>query len=217
MAMALQKEINKAHSPLSYKPGKEGGPTTLLRLFIPIVFTILLNVPPAQINAAGNGNDSVYIGYADDNRDGVNDLFSDADGNGVNDITGERLFDVKFVDADDDGINDIFTDLDGDGVNDIYMLSGMIPVVDMDNDMKNDITGIYYCSGNYRGFMTGKCIEETGTVEDNYSDNNGNFTDDEIEGRIYEFMHDRFIDEDKDGICDGRENKLSPQKKRGNK
>lgn len=217
MATVLRKAINKAHSPLSYKPGKEGGPTTLLRLFLPLLILIPLMTSSIELYAAGGNDDAVYIGYTDNDRDGINDNYSDADGNGVNDINGERLFSIEFEDNDKDGINDIFTDIDGDGVNDIYMQSGIIPVIDMDNDMRNDITGMYYCSGNYRGFLTGKCIEETGTIETEYTDENGNFTDDKIESRIHEFMHDRFIDEDKDGICDGRENKLSPQKKRGHK
>lgn len=169
------------------------------------------------IFAAGSQTDAVYIGYADMDMNGVNDNYCDGNGDGINDINGEKLFEIEFIDSNHDGINDIYTDNDGDGVNDLYISSGIMPVMDIDHDLVNDITGTQYCSGNYRGYMTGKNIEETGNIIEFYVDENGNFTDDSIEERMYEFRHDKFIDEDNDGICDGRENKLSPQKKRGHK
>ncbi len=169
------------------------------------------------VYAAGSHSDAEFIGYADMDKDGINDNYFDRNGDGFNDINGEKLFEIEFVDNNRDSINDIYTDSDGDGVNDIYILSGIMPVMDINHDLVNDVTGTQFCSGNYRGYMTGKYIEETGSIIEFYVDENGNFTDDAIEGRMYEFRHDRFIDEDNDGICDGRENKLSPQKKRGHK
>jgi hypothetical protein len=104
--------------------------------------------------------------------------YVDENRDGINDL---------FQDANGDGINDVFVDRDGDGVNDLnghfFDADGdgiCDNVIDYDGNGVNDITGIVYHHQSLEGFRFGRMDEERGTE------------------------HHLFIDEDGDGICDGR-------------
>jgi len=172
-----------------------------------------------MLNAASSKEDaSVYVGFSDADKDGVNDLFCDADGNGINDISGQVYYqDIIFLDKNNDGINDLFADADGDGVNDLYMTSKEISVLDMDNNGVNDISGKKYSRGFYSGYLLGKCFEEKGLTVDKFVDENNDMMDDNIHVMIENREGDKFIDENGDGICDGREPKIERMKETQNK
>lgn len=88
------------------------------------------------------------FGYADADRNGVNDLFRDADGNGMDDVTGRVYLHLyPYCDKDQDGRNDYYQDADGDGKNDLYRPGKRIGdyflmlTLDADDDGHNDVTG----------------------------------------------------------------------------
>ena len=163
-----------------------------------------------------------FIGFVDENRDGINDKFHDANGDGINDVTKEKYeHKFKFVDKNGDKngdkINDIFLDKDGDGVNDLEtkMLDenkdGINDnVLDYNKDGFNDITGLKYENKDLMGYRYGIVEEEAKTTHKKFIDENGDgmhdpiarrrcFTDEDGDG-----INDQFVDEDGDGICDGR-------------
>ncbi len=158
-----------------------------------------------------NKNDAeLFIGYIDKNHDGINDLYCDKNGDGKNDINNKIIIpNIKFIDKNKDNINDIFVDADGDGVNDIYIHSRYNPVIDIDSNNINDITGIKYRKGYYLGFRYGNVFEEKGELDSNYIDKNNDYMDDNIIKKCNFRKHDKFVDADNDGICDGRENELN--------
>lgn len=132
-------------------------------------------------------------GFADSDRDGVNDRFRDANGDGVDDVSGKPYpHRFGFEDRDRDGRNDLFRDEDGDGVND---LAGTRPrlvlVLDYDSRKINDVTGAKYSRTRLYGDSFGK-VKEDSTMS-------RAFVDRDMDG-----INDLFVDEDGDGICDGR-------------
>lgn len=183
-----------------------------------VFFAVLVFIAAIGLNGASSREDaSLFLGYQDNNRDGINDLYCDADGDGVNDVSGEVFFSgVVFSDEDGDGVNDVFCDADGDGVNDNYVKSKKIPVIDMNGDGINDVTGKKFGKGMYSGYLYGKCFEEKGVSVEKFSDENGDMMDDSIRKMIEKGGDDRFIDENGDGICDGREQKIERMKENQN-
>lgn len=163
-----------------------------------------------------------FIGFVDVDEDGVNDRFVDADGNGKNDVDGKeysRRF--QFQDENKDGINDLWVDQDGEGVNDLSpSLKGKDKkdvhrnVVDADDDGRNDVTGESYHAEKreWHGERWGFWDEKNGKIQGGLVDENANGIDDRTESQWHgkNSRHhggdarDYFIDEDGDGICDGR-------------
>ena len=160
--------------------------------------------------------------YVDEDRDGRNDHFLDADGDGKNDIGGKPYpHRFRFIDKDGDGKNDIFRDQDGDGVND---LSGAfvdldgdgIPdnIIDHDRDGKNDITGLEYSRDSLRGYRYGRVDEERTKVHRKFLDRDADGMHDLIKpAHLRALKRDIFIDEDGDGISDGRRLRLRERTK----
>lgn len=183
-----------------------------------VFFIAVILLAAIGLNGASSKEDaSLFLGYQDKNRDGVNDIYFDADGNGINDVDGKPVFaGVEFIDEDKDGVNDIYCDADGDGVNDRYAYSKKVPVMDMNGDGINDITGRKYKKGMYYGYQYGKCFEEKGVTVEDFTDENGDMMDDEIREMIEKGGSDRFVDENGDGICDGREQKIERMKENQN-
>ena len=200
----MEKAKNRTHTPFFNITHTLRGQWSPLGVFL--IFII-------SVNIFGNGKSSdgtLFLGYKDDDRNGVNDIFVDANGDGVNDIDKTAVYaDIKFEDADNDGVNDLFSDMDGDGVNDIYLLSKKMPVIDNNKDGINDITGLKYKKGFYNGSLTGFAIEERGIWFDDFKDDDNDFGDDEVKNDFSFNKMDSFIDEDGDGICDNRENKMN--------
>ncbi len=168
------------------------------------------------------------IGYRDADGDGANDLFRDADGDGVNDVTGEEYpHGFRFLDENRDGRNDLWSDTDGDGVNDMGWMFGRgergtprMNVLDHDGDGVNDVTGGSYTEGSYGGGEYGFVDEGSPDPPGPMIDENGNGIDDRLErARRGKGRHGRdrdvFIDEDGDGICDGRGGALERTRKGG--
>jgi len=156
-----------------------------------------------------------FIGFVDENKDGINDKFHDADGDGVNDVTKEEYkHRFKFVDKNNDKVNDVFVDKDGDGVNDLE--TKFVDedkdeindnVLDYDKDGINDITGLKYENEDLMGYRYGIVEEESKKTYRKFIDENGDGMHDPVarrRGFTDESMHDWFVDEDGDGICDGR-------------
>ncbi|MBD3181982.1 hypothetical protein GF312_06810, partial [Candidatus Poribacteria bacterium] len=140
-----------------------------------------------------------FIGFVDENRDGINDKFQDLNGDGINDVTKEKykhLF--KFIDKNKDKINDLFTDKDGDGVNDL----GTEPleqdkkdelninVVDFNKDGINDITGLKYKRKDIKdvkdlmGYRYGIVEEERKKIYEKFIDEDGDGMHDPIARRL---------------------------------
>lgn len=163
---------------------------------------------------AGKADGGAFLGYIDNDKNGVNDLYFDANGDGINDLNGEMTMiqNIKYIDENRDGINDLFSDNDGDGVNDIYIFSKYTPIIDIDDNGINDITGIRYKKGFYSGFLYGSSVEEYGIILEDYEDKNGDFSDDHIKEEIESKRNDRFVDDDGDGICDNRDVKMMPRR-----
>lgn len=173
-----------------------------LIFFLPIL--ILSQSNPEQI-----------MGFVDDNGDGLNDVFRDANGDGINDVNNEKYpHNFKFTDQDNDGINDNYQDADGDGVNDLMNKNTnrrqnvtKEQVIDVNGDWINDITGAIYNSRSARGSRYGFVLEEFGEKVEDYTDANGDgchdFEQDDPR-RSGRKGWDRFIDEDGDGISDGK-------------
>lgn len=158
-----------------------------------------------------------FLGWLDENGDGINDKFRDANGDGINDITNEKYpHKFQFVDKNGDGINDIFIDFDGDGVNDLNTSfidnnkDGVNDnILDYNKDGINDITGLKYKKDDIMGYRYGIVEEEVKRTHKKFIDKNkdgmhdliarSRFFDEDGDG-----INDRFIDKDGDGICDGR-------------
>lgn len=168
------------------------------------------------------------IGFEDKNHDGMNDRFQDADGDGVNDVTGKPYpHKFKFIDKNRDGVNDLWLDRDGDGVNDLshkldkkYRKDIRSNVLDFNQDGINDITGFKFKGGDFMGHKSGFIDERTGKIQGKFMDENGNGVDDRMEKTRLHNRHvnrDIFIDEDGDGICDGRGDALRRQSRSGRK
>ncbi|MGQ9611161.1 MAG: hypothetical protein ACUVWN_17820, partial [bacterium] len=158
-----------------------------------------------------------FLGWLDENGDGINDKFRDANGNGINDITNEKYpHKFQFVDKNGDGINDIFIDFDGDGVNDLNTSfidnnkDGINDnIFDYNKDGINDITGLKYKKDNVMGYRYGIVEEEAKRTYKKFIDENKDGMHDPIaRSRFFDEdgdgINDRFIDKDGDGICDGR-------------
>ncbi|MCF7885608.1 MAG: hypothetical protein K9M80_03850, partial [Candidatus Marinimicrobia bacterium] len=115
---------------------------------------------------------------------GINDNFQDADGDGVNDLS------AKYIDNNSDGKND--------------------NVIDQNGDWINDITGLIYNKRTARGSRYGFVLEELGQKVKKYADTDGDGHFDEHpgrgsgQGRGRGKGFDKFIDEDGDGIADGK-------------
>jgi hypothetical protein len=173
----------------------------------------LLAADPARKSEAPK---VLVIGYSDANLDGVNDRFRDANGDGVDDVSGKPYpHRFLFVDQDGDGTNDLFVDQDGDGVNDLeaqYKDSdgdGICDnVIDFDGDGINDITGEKYDRHSLKGYRFGRVDEERGIIHRRFIDEDRDGMNDLIR-RFHPPpgpgpRMDHFIDEDGDGIADGR-------------
>lgn len=138
-------------------------------------------------------------GFADTDRDGINDRFRDANGDGVDDVS-DKPYPHRFTfeDKDRDGRNDLFRDEDGDGVND---LAGTKPrlvlVLDYQSRKINDVTGAKYTRTRLYGDSFGRIKEDTSLSRA--------FVDRDMDG-----INDFFVDDDGDGICDGRGLPRSP-------
>lgn len=169
-----------------------------------------------KVGKSSKGSKSAqYLGWFDENRDGINDKFRDANGDGINDITDETYpHRFEFVDKNRDGINDIFIDLDGDGVNDLNAKfidkdkDGINDnILDYDKDGINDITGLRYKKDDARGYRYGIIEEEKKKIHKKFIDENKDGMHDMIAmSRFFDEdgVNDHFIDKDGDGICDGR-------------
>jgi len=177
------------------------------------------------------------VGFVDKNRDGINDLFADANGDGINDVSGRPYpHNFKFVDKNKDGVNDIWIDADGDGVNDLLAkfaakqirwidingdgimdkqtvrLTGKslkAHVLDVNNDGKNDITGISYTDTDLLGSRYGKVDEAAGITDPAFVDKDGDGKNDNFKTNYstdskWHNTTDRFIDIDGDGMADDR-------------
>ncbi|MFO8061840.1 MAG: hypothetical protein R6U31_02820 [bacterium] len=184
-----------------------------MKTIVLVIFIILaLGIFPAAMRSDAG----ISIGYIDEDGDGVNDLYRDTNGDGVNDITGEIIAeDIPFRDDDNDGINDLFVDSDGDGVNDIYTSTNTYPVIDIDKDNINDITGTVYSPGFYHGVSFGSVLEEVNIKLDDFSDKDGDFMDDRFHHQLVNRVHDRFIDRNNDGISDIRKRYINSRKRKG--
>ncbi|HUU26314.1 MAG TPA: hypothetical protein VM123_00750 [archaeon] len=155
------------------------------------------------------------IGFADRNRDGINDLFTDANGDGINDITGKPYPHwFKFEDKNEDKINDLFVDRDGDGVNDLSVefidsdSDGINDnIVDYNRDYINDISGLRYSRKSLRGYKFGFIKEERQGMMRNFIDEDADGIPDMRQrgGPGYRGGRDQFIDRDGDGIDDRRQ------------
>jgi hypothetical protein len=219
------------NSTCPYFPGSLSRAGSIMRSLIRTIFLSLCVV------LAGNGFVRAQAGqnppagaeavFIDRDNDGVNDRFRDLDGDGVNDMTGTP-YDHRFEFADKDGdhMNDLWRDADGDGVNDYCRKREPIAgddidanVLDFDRDGVNDVTGFRYRRGEgYSGYRFGFVDERSGSADGALLDEDGNGIDDRLERmRMGEWGHDRdfFIDEDGDGICDGRGDRLRRGEGRG--
>jgi len=152
------------------------------------------------------------IGYVDRDGDGFNDLFRDADGDGVDDVSGQAYrHRFRRVDDNQDGINDLFIDRDGDGVNDLdgsYLdedADGICDnVIDHDGDGINDVTGLEYDPQSLEKSRYGRINEDPAELRRPAVDEDGGERDEPGVGFRESWRLDRFIDEDGDGIHDGR-------------
>ena len=152
-------------------------------------------------------------GFVDADQNGINDRFCDAQGDGVNDVTGKGYAHrFGYADRNGDGVNDLFADADGDGVNDLDARAtdqdgdGRCDnVIDGDDDGRNDVTGEPYGT-DLGGWRHGLVDEERGERAAQFVDADADGADDRWEtGRGREHMAaDVFVDEDGDGIADGR-------------
>ena len=124
----------------------------------------------------------------DKDGDGKNDVFLDQDGDGVNDLSGA------------------FVDIDGDGIPD--------NIIDHDRDGKNDITGLKYSRDSLKGYRYGRVDEERTKVHREFLDRDADGMNDLIKpAHLRALKRDLFIDEDGDGISDGRRLRLRERTK----
>ncbi len=147
------------------------------------------------------------VGWIDLDDDGQHDLYRDRDGDGINDVTG-KAYAHRFAwsDIDVDGLNDRYRDADGDGVNDLESTfrdrdgDGRDDnVLDLDQDDRNDVTGLAYGRDDLHGEQFGFLHEGAVWVDE---DGDG-FADDAQPGQAGRGRDDRFIDRDGDGLADG--------------
>ena len=207
--MTTSQAKNSPHTPFFNITQALRGQWSPLGLFLGIVFSVSLSANSSPSDATS------FIGYRDENRDGVNDIYCDKNGDGINDVDGKEIFlKVKYEDNDNDNRNDLFIDEDGDGVNDVYLMSNSMPVIDNDNDKINDITGIKYKKGFYSGSLFGLAIEEKGLWLEDFRDDDSDFCDDEVKAEIIKDKNDVFKDEDGDGISDDRESVMNKRRYR---
>ncbi|MBN2105715.1 hypothetical protein JW835_16880 [bacterium] len=180
------------------------------------------------------GQENMIVGFEDTDHNGVNDHFADADGDGMNDVDGrpyEHTF--QFQDKNKDGKNDLWADADGDGVNDLLshfqkkawidingdgiqdegtgVLRGQAlkkHVLDTNQDNINDITGERITSTSLGGYKLGRVNEENGMPDRGFLGNDGDRMNDRSAAGVSENQRGRdmdvFIDQDGDGIADGR-------------
>jgi hypothetical protein len=181
------------------------------RWLIPTLVVTLSGIALAQPAPAPAPFDAA--GYVDADQNGINDRFCDAQGDGVNDVTGKAYAHYfGYTDRDGDGINDLFRDVDGDGVNDLDARvehrdgdGRCVNVVDGDGDGRNDVTGEAYGT-DLGGWRHGLVDEERGARVAELIDVDADGADDRWEtgrGRGHVGV-DVFVDEDGDGIADGR-------------
>ena len=154
-------------------------------------------------------------GFIDQNADGKNDWFCDADGDGINDINQKSYaHSFHFSDINKDGLNDNYVDKDGDGVNDLKSKYSdengdgwNDNIIDTDKNWINDITGLIYNRRSSGGDRFGWVLEESAFHIENYLDEN---QDGQYDNRRFiprqnnTGGRDRFIDNDGDGVSDGR-------------
>lgn len=107
----------------------------------------------------------------------------------------------------------MWEDVDGVGVNDVAHKLKKDDRKDLDNcvldfnrDGCNDVTGDKYTAADFHGRRRGFIDEITGKIQGKFWDENGNGLDDRMEAarERHHGNRDLFIDEDGDGICDGR-------------
>lgn len=162
-----------------------------------------------------------HFKFEDQNKDGLNDLWIDRDGDGVNDLMFDLLrkrnvrVETPWIDSDGDGIQD-------ENVKSKYKVDLTEFVLDMDQNGKNDVTGIEFLSDNTMGYRYG-CIDEDRSKEiPGFRDNDSDGMHDPFANRFMNDMkgygkgrkYDYFIDKDGDGIFDGRGfEKFGKQKK----
>jgi len=162
------------------------------------------------------------IGFVDADKDGINDRFVDANGDGKNDRDGKEYpHRFAFEDKNKDVINDLWIDQDGDGVNDLgssfkdkMRHEVTCNVLDFDADGCNDVTGERYDAKEpqWKGELCGFWDESKGKTQGRMVDENADGIDDRVQahhgggmGNHHgESNRDYFIDEDGDGVCDGR-------------
>ncbi|MBD3288123.1 hypothetical protein GF337_04910 [candidate division KSB1 bacterium] len=163
------------------------------------------------------------IGYADADKDGVNDLFHDANGDGVNDVTHKRYrHHFRWQDEDDDGVNDLWRDQDGDGVNDLLQqvlkkrgIKPKIPWIDRDGDGIRDAAVVPTFDADLKEFvldMDGDSVNDITGVGSSKSNSMGYRF-----GRIDEEMNqkiEKFIDKNNDGMFDNFSNRLKNDMKK---
>lgn len=198
-------------------------------MVVVLCFFGIASVLNAQENPLGRG-------FVDQDGDGHNDWFQDADGDGVNDVDGIPYpHEFGYRDTDQDGHNDLWADADGDGVNDRLSeiqdpktdwvdrdgdgirdpgrpLRGRAlkaHVLDTDDDGVNDITQQRYTGSDLGGYQFGNIAEESGTVDPDYQDLDGDGMNDHFQsgtgqGRGSGRPMDHFMDLDGDGIADDR-------------
>ncbi|MFQ5769806.1 MAG: hypothetical protein ACE5HX_04685 [bacterium] len=218
------------------------------RIFLTFYVYLLLVIPlnalaqtpdnSGKINQAQKrekSSENNFIGFEDKNQDGINDKFMDANGDGKNDLNGKAYrHKFEFSDKNKDKINDLWVDQDGDGVNDLShkfkskkFKDIHSNVVDVDEDGRNDITGIVYDKSKHqwKGEKWGFWNEKEGKLQGRFIDEDGDGIDDRVQN-FKDFMaahkhgarmRDRFIDEDGDGICDGRNDFIGRMGRMGHK
>ena len=149
--------------------------------------------------------------FEDKNNDKLNDLWRDKDGDGINDLMVEILKargirpNIPWVDKDGDGIQD-------KGVKPVYKADLSPFVLDADKDGYNDISGLKIEKDNTMGYRYGCIDEETSNQPYKFKDKNGDGMHDLFTDRFKMDMkrygptklYDYFIDNDGDGITDGR-------------
>lgn len=159
---------------------------------------VLIAIAGGPILFAQSETPAAFVGFVDEDKNGINDIFADADGDGINDVSGQSYpHSFKFKDDDNNGLNDLWQDADGDGVNDLLwelhqknkrwvdrngdgildeevsLPRGkklMAHVLDEDNDKLNDITGEKYTGNDIRGYRFGNIDEERGICDYQFVD-----------------------------------------------
>ncbi len=168
------------------------------------------------------------VGFVDDDLDGVNDRFCDADGDGVDDVGGlPYVHRFAYRDRNGDERNDLFQDADGDGENDLAAAlhasqaggeagggsdgeadrGAVVDVIDGDADGINDILGDHGISGADIGFFdesTGKRVSFVDADGDGLNDVLWQRQPSGEASTGSRRPGPGFVDQDLDGIQDGR-------------